>query len=216
MKSVLYLFIIAHFAINPSILFAQNDCPSFENKFNSSYPQCIHIHRQEYILDFLKESRSPIKAVDTAYFDFYKADVTWWIDATFQFTPDSEEFQIATSNGSTKPYKQYAKLFFDRDGAKFELDVYQSLGLIKNPEYSDYLFMPFMDLTNGETSYEGGRYIDLKTSNFGNDGHIQIDFNRAYNPYCAFSGGYSCPVPPKENRLKIGIYAGEKKFKKPH
>jgi len=216
MKTILYLVIIAQFATYSTILIAQNDCIRFENKLSFNYPNCIQMHRQDYILDFLKETHSPIKSADTAYFDFFEADNSWWIDATYILTPDSEEFQIATSSGSTKPYKQFASLFFERNEIKFELAVYQSLSLIKNPDYRDYLFLPFMDLTNGETSYEGGRYIDLKTGDFGDDGHVQIDFNHAYNPYCAFSAGYSCPVPPKKNHLKISIAAGEKKFKKPH
>jgi uncharacterized protein len=73
-----------------------------------------------------------------------------------------------------------------------------------------------MDKSNGEETYEGGRYLDLRFADLKNDGTLFIDFNKAYNPYCAFSGGYSCPIPPLENRIQVAIPAGEKKFRKPH
>jgi uncharacterized protein (DUF1684 family) len=66
-------------------------------------------------------------------------------------------------------------------------------------------------LSNGDETYGGGRYLDLRTGEF-MYGKVWVDFNKAYNPYCAFSGGYSCPVPPMDNRLKIIISAGEKNF----
>jgi uncharacterized protein (DUF1684 family) len=79
------------------------------------------------------------------------------------------------------------------------------------PEYKDYLFLPFTDDTNGTDTYAGGRYIDLTVKDFIGSS-VVIDFNKAYNPYCAFSGGYSCPKPPDENHLQIPVQAGEKLF----
>jgi uncharacterized protein (DUF1684 family) len=93
------------------------------------------------------------------------------------------------------------------------LSVYRNTRLAKIPAYADYLFLPFTDETNGRETYGGGRYIDLREADFKN-GSITIDFNKAYNPYCAFAGGYSCPKPPDENQLAIAIPAGEKKFAK--
>ena len=77
--------------------------------------------------------------------------------------------------------------------------------MILDPEYEDYLFIPFNDLTNGNETYDGGRYLDLKTTS---ESTIVIDFNKAYNPYCAYNDKYSCPIPPRENDLPIEIKAG--------
>ena len=80
-------------------------------------------------------------------------------------------------------------------------------------EYKNHLFLPFTDLSNGEKSYTGGRFIDLEIPN---SDVIVIDFNKAYNPYCAYSPDYSCPIPPAENHLNVNILAGVMKPKKEH
>ena len=82
------------------------------------------------------------------------------------------------------------------------------------PQYRDYLFIPFKDLTNEDATYGGGRYIDAKTTDI-TSGEMILDFNKSYNPYCAFSDAYSCPIPPDENHLNIKIEAGEQEFAKP-
>jgi len=92
-----------------------------------------------------------------------------------------------------------------------KLTVYKSISLSKNAAYADYLFLPFTDQTNASETYAGGRYIDLKTKDFTNN-QVVIDFNKAYNPYCAYGGGYACPKPPDENKLDIKLEAGEKVF----
>jgi uncharacterized protein (DUF1684 family) len=80
-------------------------------------------------------------------------------------------------------------------------------------EYKNYLFIPFTDATSGTHTYEGGRYIDISIPEI-TDNKIIIDFNKAYNPYCCYTPGYSCPIPPKENALTIAINAGEMKYTK--
>jgi uncharacterized protein (DUF1684 family) len=77
--------------------------------------------------------------------------------------------------------------------------------------FEDYLFLPFLDDTNGETSYAGGRYLDLRIPK--ND-LIILDFNETYNPYCAYNERYSCPIVPRENYIPLKIEAGIKAFKK--
>jgi hypothetical protein len=83
------------------------------------------------------------------------------------------------------------------------------------PEYRDYLFLPFKDATSGQETYGGGRYLDLRTGDIQN-GQVMLDFNRSYNPYCAFKEGYPCPIPPKNNVLSVSIEAGEKAYSKAH
>jgi uncharacterized protein len=82
---------------------------------------------------------------------------------------------------------------------------------LNKPEYKDYLFLPFTDLTNGVQTYQGGRYLDLRIPQ---GDEIVIDFNQSYNPYCAYSGRYSCPVVPSENHLDMEVLAGVKSLGK--
>jgi uncharacterized protein (DUF1684 family) len=81
--------------------------------------------------------------------------------------------------------------------------------------YKNYLFLLFTDATSGADSYGGGRYIDLSMQDI-IDNSVLIDFNKAYNPYCAYASGYNCPIPPRENHIPFPIKAGEKDFGKSH
>ena len=104
-------------------------------------------------------------------------------------------------------YVKYAELRFTLLGKTCKLDVFQSLDLAKIDEYKDSLFLPFTDLTSGNGSYGGGRYVDLRIP-LGDS--VTIDFNTAYNPYCAYNHDYSCPIPPKQNDLQVEVKAGVK------
>ncbi|MEZ5172113.1 MAG: DUF1684 domain-containing protein [Bacteroidia bacterium] len=208
MKNYLLFFL----CLFPAALFSQ-PCLDFKLKeqLKSAYDSCIEIHRAQYKQDFLKEEHSPLKAADIEFLQFYKADNSWWIQARYELFKKAEIVEFVTSSGKIKKYRPYAILYLNWNGNEFNLTVYQSEQLKDNPRYADYLFLPFTDLTNGDETYGGGRYIDLRTGDF-KDLNVLIDFNKAYNPYCAFSGGYSCPVPPEANRLKIEIKAGEMNF----
>lgn len=179
--------------------------------FNDS----INNFRQHYKQDFLTDAHSPLKADDTAFLCFYKPDPSFSFIATFKATPDSQPFQMATHSGKFKTYKEYGSLTFQINKKTFTLHAYQSIDLIKkNPDYAQELFIPFTDETNYKETFGGGRYIDLFIKDI-KEGKITLDFNKCYNPYCAFKGGYSCPIPPKENNLTVAIKAGEKVFGKP-
>ena len=105
-------------------------------------------------------------------------------------------------------YVQYGILRFTLNGVACSLEVYQSVDPPKNPEYKDHLFLPFSDETTGKTSYGGGRYLDLSIQ----EGDVYVlNFNKAYNPYCAYNGKYSCPKVPAANHLPVAIEAGVKK-----
>ena len=84
-----------------------------------------------------------------------------------------------------------------------------NLILYKKPKNKNEIFLLFNDETNGNETYSGGRYIDL---NFKNAKRVEIDFNKAYNPYCEYDIKYNCPIPPEENKLPLKILAGEKKY----
>jgi uncharacterized protein len=177
--------------------------------------EIIQKHRQTYKDDFLKNPNSPLKQADLAYLDFYEADYTFKVKSTFAKTSNKETFKMPTSDGKEKEYFKYGTLTFSLKGQTQQLNIYRSLALMRMPQYKNYIFVPFKDLSNGKDTYGGGRYLDLQTTDIQSD-TLMLDFNKAYNPYCAFSNGYSCPIPPKENHLNISIEAGEKNFKKEH
>lgn len=115
---------------------------------------------------------------------------------------------MKTTSSRTPMYVKYGEISFEIDGKKLKLDVFQNLDLIKmNPKYKNSLFLPFTDLTSGVTSYGGGRYLDLEIPK---KRKFTLDFNKAYNPYCAYAPGYSCPLTPKQNDLEVEVLAGVK------
>lgn len=178
-----------------------------------SFNQQIEAHREAYRADFVKNEHSPLSGDDLQFLRFYAPDSTYRVTAAFTRTPYAVPFDMATYSGITKQYVQYGLLQFELQGDSIEMAVYQSLQLRQMPMYRDYLFIPFKDLTNGETTYGGGRYMDISLKNIV-DEQITIDFNKAYNPYCAFSDGYNCPIPPTKNHLVRAIEAGEQDFAK--
>ena len=155
---------------------------------------------------------SPLTTQDREHFknlDFYPANETFFVIATLVKTKNEQPFEMKTSTDRKPLYVKYGELSFVLEGRNFKLNVYRNIELSKKEEYKDYLFLPFSDLTSGHESYIGGRYIDLRIPT-GNT--IIIDFNTAYNPYCAYNSNYSCPKVPLENDLDIAIKAGVKKF----
>ena len=144
-------------------------------------------------------------------FRFFKPDETYQLKATFVKLQDSTGFIMKTSGTKDQKFFRYGRVSFRLNGADVSLTVYQNEQLMKDTAYENYLFVPFTDLTSGEESYGGGRYLDLEMNSIKSD-FILIDFNKAYNPYCAYASGYNCPIPPRENDLPIAIRAGEKNY----
>ncbi|PIB29536.1 hypothetical protein BFP77_06015 [Maribacter sp. 4U21] len=143
--------------------------------------------------------------------EFFKPDTNYVVQAKFMRTPDALPFLMPTSTDRKSEEVVYAIVEFQLKGKTYELEVYQNPELILEEKYTDYLFLPFTDLTNGKETYGGGRYLDLRIP----DGNtIVIDFNKAYNPYCAYNKKYSCPLVPSVNNLNTKILAGVKAFKK--
>jgi len=184
---------------------------SFSSLAQKSYAKQIKKHRKTYKKDFLKSDHSPLLKKDLKSLKFYNAKPEYRVTADFERTPDAEEFAMATVSGKQQAYIKHGTASFTINGKKLELAIYRSLRLAQMPQYRDHLFMPFNDLTNGNETYGGGRYLDLKASKI-KDGKVVLDFNKVYNPYCAYSDGYNCPIPPQENKLNFSIEAGEKQF----
>lgn len=180
---------------------------------DSSYTDIIARHRQVYKEHFITETRSPLTEADTSLLDFFSPDPEWRVTARFERTPDAQPFEMPTYSGKSARYQQYGTLTFEKKGKTHSLAVYQNLRFMTSQKYFDYLFLPFNDLTNDDTTYGGGRYLDLRTGDISADGYLVLDFNKCYNPWCAYSDGFNCPIPPKDNQLYIAVPAGEKNFK---
>lgn len=171
----------------------------------------IEQYRAEKIRDITVGERHPLEPSDVEHLRFYAVSRTYRVLATFTRDQQATPFDMATYSGRIQPYRRYGHLNFTLDGKPYRLAVYQSLALINQEKYRDYLFLPFKDATNAIETYGGGRYINLSTQDIKNDKLI-LDFNKAYNPWCAYSDGYNCPIPPAENHLSLAIRAGEKNY----
>lgn len=158
-----------------------------------------------------------VKGNDKKYFRFYPVNEKFKIVCRFEKSTDTTVVVMKTSGKAIpqKDFVRYGKIFFSINDTAVSLTVYRSKDLEKNPQYSRYLFIPFTDVTTGDETYGSGRYIDIFTWDIKNDS-VEIDFNKAYNPYCSYSTGYNCPIPPRENLLPVAIKAGEKLFAKKH
>ena len=170
------------------------------------YEQSISNHRDK-IDDFMKNDReSPLADSLSENFNglnYYPANEDYKVRATLESIPERPSLVVATSDGESREYIKYAYAYFELGGKENRLTLLQP---VEDPEN---LFLPFGDLSNGNETYGGGRYLDLKKAD---QKRITIDFNLAYNPYCVYSVDYSCPLPPAENQLSIAIEAGEKNF----
>lgn len=195
------------------LLFFSSAQALFSQIADTSFSAQIARHRQEYKNHFLTELRSPLGEEDTALLDFYPPNPAWRVKAKFERTLDMKPFDMPTYSGRNASYQQYGRLIFEKNGKADTLNIYQNLRLMNSQKHFDYLFLPFKDLTNSEATFGGGRYLDFKTGDISADNFLVIDFNKSYNPWCAFSEGYNCPIPPPENYLEMAVEAGEKNFR---
>ena len=164
--------------------------------------------------DYKDATKSPLKEKDRKEFkglDFYKFDSTFVVTAKLIRTPDEKPFKMKTTTDRLPNYVKYGIVEFQLEGKSHKLDIFQNLDILEDEGYEDYLFLPFLDNTNGEGSYSGGRYVEGRIPE---GDAIIIDFNTAYNPYCAYNDKYSCPIVPRANYVDAYIKAGVKTFKK--
>lgn len=198
------LFLLLGISLLSTALLAQQD---------KAYTKAINKYRKQYKKEFLKFENSPLNKDDLPYLYFFDPASNYNVVADFELATNEKPFDMATYSGITKPYIKYGTATFQIDSVTYTLAIYQSQRLKMIPLYRNSLFLPFKDITNDDTTYGGGRYLDLSTKDI-KDGKINLDFNKAYNPYCAYSDGYNCPIPPAENHLEVAITAGEKNFGK--
>ncbi len=189
-----------------------------------SYRDSFLNWQSQYKKEFLTDTRSPLKASDTGSIRFFPYNPRLLFHkARVRVLKNQKIEPIATHSGKIKRVRAYAIIhcipetgFWSflpapwRSG-DFDVTLYQILPAGSDSATNDALFLPFYDATNGLTTYGGGRYIDLHIADIQN-GQMTVDFNRAYNPWCAYKEGYNCPIPPEANHLNRTIKAGEKLF----
>lgn len=191
------------------VLFLSAFCGFAQEKYDEVK---VQVFQNELTAEFADSLKSPLTPEDRKNFhglDFYTPDAKYFVNAKFTRSKKEKPFAMKTSTSRTPMYVKYGELAFSLEGKEFKLNVYQNIELVEKKEYVDYLFLPFSDLSCGKESYIGGRYIDLKIPK---GDSVALDFNQAYNPYCAYNHKYSCPIVPLENDLDIEIRAGVKKF----
>lgn len=155
-------------------------------------------------------AQSPLTADAKAKFTglpFFEIDTNFVVMARLERLEDQPTFKMPTTTSRMASYRVYGVAHFILAGQDFSLNIYQSPELMTREGYEDYLFLPFKDQTSGAETYGGGRYIELRIPK---GDSLEIDFNKCYNPYCAYNAKYSCPIVPEDNFVDFEIRAGVK------
>lgn len=139
--------------------------------------------------------------------NYFPVDAKYRIDARLTEITQKKPVSLPTSDGREKTYLEYAYAEFTLEGVDNKLLI---LEIMDMGPYRGTLFLAFADKTSAGETYGAGRYLDIKKVPGAKS--ITLDFNEAYNPYCAYNDNYSCPFPPKENILAVAIQAGEKTY----
>jgi uncharacterized protein (DUF1684 family) len=197
-----------------SLFYLLAGCKKATEQYSNLHQIEIEKHQAELNKQYGDSISSPLKPEDLSTFEaleFFPIDENFKVEAILELTSKDPVFEMPTTTDRKPLYKRYGIAIFKLNGKEFKLNVYQNQELILDFEYRNYLFLPFTDKTNGQDTYKGGRYIDMEIPE---NNLLIIDFNKAYNPYCAYNSKYSCPVVPSENNLDIEIKAGVKTFHK--
>jgi uncharacterized protein (DUF1684 family) len=154
---------------------------------------------------FATDPRSPLTPEQRARFgglDYYPENPELVIETELDTDVDPDEVRMQTSTGEERTYRRAGRIRFEVEGRPAELTLFAS-------EDQHKLFLPFRDGTSAGETYAAGRYMDVEPPH---GGRVVVDFNEAYNPYCAYNERWSCLLPPRENWLDVPIRAGEKRL----
>lgn len=155
---------------------------------------------------FAEHPHSPIPADEQAAFDelrYFEPDPAYRFELELDVEEDPETITVETTQDGSQTYHRWGRFTFTVDGVECTLWAYKS-------DHNEGLWLPFRDETNGEETYDAGRYLDLDPEEDHDGGTWKLDFNRAYSPFCAYSDAYECPLVPMDNWLEVRIEAGEK------
>jgi len=158
-------------------------------------------HRKDEF--FANDGQSPLTSEQKRNFEglnYFPENPDLRFEVEVEEYPEKEKMSIQTSTGDVQNYVRAGRFNFEVDGQQVDLTLYSN---------QHGFFLPFVDALAGKETYPAGRYLEPETLP---DGRLLIDFNMAYNPYCAYNENWSCPLTPAENRLKVPIRAGEKQF----
>lgn len=206
MKKILIPLLLI--AVAGIIFYTFQGTASREDAEKQKYVEEVLQERRDKTNFMLHDEQSPLKPEQKKAFsglNYFEPDPAYRIEARVEENKDKELLTLPTSDNKQKPFKKWGYAVFEMEGQEQRL-------LLLQPAYGpdmEGLFLPFSDATSADETYGAGRYLDLKTPK---KDKLVIDFNKAYNPYCAYTEGFSCPFPPKENILPVAIRAGEKTF----
>ena len=202
--AVLILILAIAACNSPNKWETKTEFTSFDLKEQSPYSQKVLRYRDSMDAVFYSGSNKilPKEAIATdGKLNYFLPDESYRVQAQFIPIKNGEVFKMKTNTDRLPEYRKYGKLSFTIQNQNLVLTLYQNL------EQPEYLFCPFKDKTNGKQSYGAGRFLDFEEKDLVS---MVLDFNYAYNPYCAYNSNFSCPLPPLENHLEIAIMAGEK------
>lgn len=181
---------------------------SLNDNTDQGYLNKIADERADRVRFLKTSSQSPFLQSEKKFLplDFYQIDPSYRVRANLERIQFPTRMTIQNSDGTSATYARFAYARFKLNGQEMALLILKpaSFGSLPNT-----YFTAFADATSGVATYGGGRYLDL---DIGKSDNIEIDFNLAYNPYCAYVSHYSCPLPPPENVLPLAIEAGEKDY----
>lgn len=173
------------------------------------YEKSIVDHRMQLHHEFRNPRTSPLPPEDISEFrglDFFPVDSTYRVTAHLERLAGTDTFEMPATGNRSAHYVTHAIAHFELHGQPLALHVYRQVSTGE-----EYFFIPFKDLTCADESYGGGRYLDIHVPE---GDSLVIDFNLAYNPYCAYNPRYSCPIPAAVNHLPVRIEAGEQDYGK--
>lgn len=167
--------------------------------------------KDEYFADAQQSPLSPAEQESFEGLEYYPVDPDYRYELALDEFEEKDVVTVATSTDGERQYLAWGEFAFAIDGVAVTLTAY------KAAPNDGRLWVPFRDATSGDETYGAGRYLDLEAEEHRTDsGTWVVDFNEAYNPTCAYSDQYDCPLPPTENWLDVPVRAGEKTYKKGH
>ncbi len=203
MKPTKILTLIVAFAVVIIVVFSL--IPNAGPQETDNYTAEVEKYRREKNEFMSNHDDSPFIAQKMPFdsLKYFKIDESFKVQASVENVPNGELQTLKTSEGEDQQFKEVAILHFDLK------NTHQDLTLLQNTK-SELYFLAFYDETSAITTYGSGRYLEIDLEP--GQTRIELDFNYAYNPYCAYTTGYSCPVPPLSNQMNVAINAGEKNY----
>jgi uncharacterized protein len=184
------------------------------NTSQDEYAWEIKQYRHQKDQFFATSADAPIPRPERQQFAglrYFEPDLTYRVQAELVRFDAPAVVQLGTTTGRVTEHYRYGEVHFTLGGGPCRLTVYKSVDADGEAEDSPELFLPFHDATTGQESYGAGRYLEVEEAADG-AGHLTIDFNLAYSPWCAYNDAYSCVLPPAENRLTVAVRAGERSY----